>query len=184
MTAKVWVSVALMPIFVKWFFGVTYNYVSGILNICILMQKKYWVLKINNAWLSSYNNNKFINVNIVDKAAEISNLTCYHKIKLKINMTYWLNIVWPNYDRGIWSSCSDDFSLSLFLLSKNKSFQTGICERLLMRLLSHWWSVTDTVGNCNTYIIVHLPGLKRSYVESLITVVTEPSDYLVTLITW
>lgn len=40
MTAKVWVSVALMPIFVKWFFGVTYNYVSGSLNICILMQKK------------------------------------------------------------------------------------------------------------------------------------------------
>lgn len=82
------------------FFGVTYNYVSGILNICILMQKKYWVLKINNAWLSFYNNNKFINVNIVDKAAEISNLTCYHKIKLKINMTYWLKILYDLITTG------------------------------------------------------------------------------------
>lgn len=100
MTAKVWVSVALMPIFVKWFFGVTYNHVSGILNICNLMQKKYWVLKINNAWLSFYNNNKFINVNIVDKAAEISNLTCYHKIKLKINMTYWLKILYDLITTG------------------------------------------------------------------------------------
>lgn len=86
--------------FCKWFYGVTYNYVSEILNICILMQKKYWVLKINNAWLSSYNNNKFINVNIVDKAVEISNLTCYHKIKLKINMTYWLKILYDLITTG------------------------------------------------------------------------------------
>lgn len=56
-------------------------------------KNKNWVLRINNPWLSSYNNNKFNNVNIVNKAAEISYLTCYHKIKLKNNMILLYDLI-------------------------------------------------------------------------------------------